>query len=113
MIEEYDFGRIVIDGQVYRRDLLILPDRIVADWWRTEGHELAVTDLADVLADPPEVLVVGSGAYGRLVVLPETERALTARQVQLITQPTDIACQTYNQMAAAGRRVVAALHLTC
>jgi hypothetical protein len=113
MIDSYSFGQIVIDGRTYRRDLLIFPDRVEADWWRAEGHELAVADLAGVLADPPQVLVVGTGQYGRLVVLPETEQALAARQVQLIAQPTDTACQTFNQMASTGRRVVAALHLTC
>lgn len=113
MIDRYEFGEIVIDGQTYRSDVLIFPDRVDATWWRREGHELAVVDLKEVLAEPPQVLVVGTGRYGRMVVLPETERALSAHQVQLIAQPTDVACKTFNQMASSGRRVVAALHLTC
>jgi hypothetical protein len=113
MIDSYSFGQIVIDGRSYRRDVLVYPDRVDAAWWRAEGHELAVADLPGVLSDPPDVLVVGTGQYGRLVVLPETEQALAARRVQLIAQPTGTACQTFNQMVSAGRRVVAALHLTC
>ena len=113
MIDSYSFGRIVVDGQPYERDLLIFPDRVVSDWWRVEGHEVAVADLDEVWADPPEVLVVGTGRYGRVSVLPETEEMLEERGVQLIAQPTKSACQTFNQMASEDRRVVAALHLTC
>ncbi|MGD2205330.1 MAG: Mth938-like domain-containing protein [Anaerolineae bacterium] len=113
MIDSYRFGQIVIDGQVYRSDIILFPDRVDAGWWRVKGHELAVADLADVLADPPEVLVVGTGCYGRMAILQETEQALAAQNVQLIAQPTRTACQTVNDMLATGRRVVAALHLTC
>jgi hypothetical protein len=113
MIESYKMGQIVVDGLTYRRDLLIFPDRIDADWWRVRGHELAVADLESVLADPPQVLLVGTGRYGRMTVLPETEQALADRNIQLVAQPTHLACKTFNQMLSAGRRVFAALHLTC
>jgi hypothetical protein len=113
MIDHYKFGQIVIDGQSYSSDLILFPGRVDAGWWRAQGHELAVADLEAVLADPPEVLVVGTGRYGRMAVLPETEQALAARSVQLIVQPTQAACETYNQMIRAGKRIVAALHLTC
>lgn len=113
MIDSYRFGQIVVQGQTYERDLLIFPDRVMAGWWREKGHELAMTDLADVLADPPEVLVVGTGRYGRMSILPETEQALASQGVQLVARPTKSACQTFNEVTAEGRRAVAALHLTC
>jgi hypothetical protein len=113
MIDSYRFGKIVIEGQTYERDLLIFPDRVIAGWWREKGHELAVADLAEVLADPPEVLVVGTGRYGRMSILPETEQALASQNVQLVAQPTKSACQTFNEVTAEGKRAVAALHLTC
>jgi hypothetical protein len=112
-IDQYKFGEIVIDGQPYSRDLLILADRVAAGWWRDEGHKLSVTDLEDILADPPQVLVVGTGRYGRMSVLSETQQALAAEGVELVACPTKAACQTYNEMASAGKRVMAALHLTC
>ena len=112
-IDSYKFGEIVVDGQTYDRDLLILADRVVSGWWRAEGHKLALADLGEVLADPLQVLVVGTGRYGRLSVLPETQQALAAQDVELVARPTKAACQTFNEMTSAGRRVVAALHLTC
>jgi hypothetical protein len=113
MIDSYTMGCIVIDGHTYRRDLLILSGQVDATWWRVKAHELAVADLEDLLATPPDVLVVGTGQYGRLSILPETEQALAALNVQVISQQTEAACQTYNQLASEGRRVDAALHLTC
>ena len=113
MIDSYKFGEIVIDGQIYSSDLIIFPGRVDASWWRAKGHELAEVDLESVLADPPEVLVVGTGRYGRLSVLPDTERVLTEHGVQLVAQPTKVACQMYNEQVQAGKRTIAALHLTC
>ena len=113
MIDSYRLGCIVIDGHTYRRDLLILSGRVDPTWWRLKAHELAVVDLEGLLASPPDVLVVGTGQYGRLSILPETERALAALDVQIISQPTEAACQTFNQLISQGRRVDAALHLTC
>jgi hypothetical protein len=112
-IDHYKFGQIVIDGQTYDRDLLILADRVSTGWWRDQGHRLALADLEEVLADPPQVLIVGTGRYGRMSILPETEQALAAQNVELVARPSKAACQTYNEMASAGKRVVAALHLTC
>jgi hypothetical protein len=113
MIDHYSFGRIVVDGQTYQSDVLIFPGRVDASWWRVKGHELAVADLANVLAVPPQALVVGTGRYGRLVVLPETEQMLAAQGVHLVVLPTKAACEAFNKMVAAGQYVVAALHLTC
>jgi len=111
-IEDYRFGHLVIDGQAHTKDLIILPDRVIAGWWREEGHTLHTGDLKPVFEARPEVLVAGQGAYGLMHVTSETEQALQAAGIQLIAQPTEQACQTYNQLRAQ-RRVAAALHLTC
>jgi hypothetical protein len=65
-IEHYDFGWILVDGQEEQRDLIILPDRVVRNWWRYDGDALVVADLDEVLDDLPEHLVIGTGAYGQL-----------------------------------------------
>ena len=67
-IQDYQFGRMVVDGEPHTRDLVLLPDRVVANWWRKEGHRLDVEDLREVLDAVPKVLVVGTGAYGRMKV---------------------------------------------
>jgi hypothetical protein len=52
-IERYEFGRIVVNGNEHTRDLIILPDRIVGDWWRRDGRALVTDDLRAVLDDLP------------------------------------------------------------
>jgi hypothetical protein len=63
-IDHYEFGRIVIDGREETRDLIILPGRVVQNWWRREGHALVLHDLVEVLDELPPHLVVGTSADG-------------------------------------------------
>jgi hypothetical protein len=111
-IEGYRFGRIVVDGETHTKDLIILPDRVAGGWWRKEGHRLDARDLDAVFEARPEVVIVGQGAYGRMQVPPETEQAIEERGMELITQSTRQACETYNELREK-RPVAAALHLTC
>ncbi len=112
-IEDYHFGEIVVDGKSYRNDLVIYPDRVQTNWWRVEGHSLAVEDLEGVLADPPDVLVVGQGANGRMQVPQTTRQRVTQAGIRLVAEPTEQACDTYNRLRQGEQTVVAALHLTC
>ncbi len=113
MIESYEFGRIAVSGERYTSDVIIFPDRVRADWWRRKGHELSLEDIGEVLSPAPEVVVIGTGAYGRLEVLPEVEEALGALGAKTIIERTAAACDTFNTLLREGRRAVAALHLTC
>ncbi len=111
-IESYRFGRLVIDGQPYGRDLIILPTEVLPDWWRQEGHALHPADLDAVLKARPDVLVVGLGAYGRVRVTEETRKALEGEGIELVAQTTKEACDTYNTLRKE-KAAAAALHLTC
>jgi hypothetical protein len=111
-IEAYEFGRIVIDGQTYRADLIVLPDRVVEGWWRQEGHVLHAADLESVFAAQPELLIVGQGAYGRMKIADEAERAIESAGIEMIALPSDEAVRKYNSLPT-DERVAAAFHLTC
>jgi len=111
-VDSYEFGAIVIDGQGYRSDLLIWPGHLKADWWRLEGHLLQLPDVAEALAAEPQVLVVGTGAYGNMAVDPELVAYLQAKQIDLVARPTREACRSLNELDGR-RRLAAALHLTC
>jgi hypothetical protein len=113
MIESYSFGAIVIDGKTYTSDVIILPDRVNSSWWRKEGHALAPEDIQEVLSSRPEVLVVGTGASGVMEILPQTKKLLEENRISLVAKKTSQACDAYNKLAAEGRKVFAALHLTC
>jgi hypothetical protein len=110
-IEAYRFGRVVVDGEEQTRDVIVLPDRTVANWWRARGHELTLADLDDVLEELPEVLLVGTGAYGRMRPDPETLEQLRQRGIEVEALPTGDAVRRYGELDP--RRAAAALHLTC
>jgi hypothetical protein len=110
-VERYEFGRVVVDGQEEQRDLIILPDRVVRNWWRREGHALVLEDLDDVLDDLPERLVIGTGASGRMRPDQDTVQRLKARGVTVESLPTGQAVRRYGELQPA--RTAAALHLTC
>lgn len=112
MIEAYRFGRMQIDDGVYTTDVLVFPDRVKSDWWRLEGHKLSVEDLDEVLQAKPEILVVGTGYYGLMKVLPETETHLEREGIRVIAEKTGEAYHTFNALSKS-KRVVGAFHLTC
>lgn len=112
-IDAYSFGRMVVDGKAYRKDLVLLPDALRSDWWREEGHSLSRADLGEVLAARPEVLVVGTGAFGAMDVPEETRAEVEAAGIALVAEKTAEAVGRYNDLAAAGRRIAGAFHLTC
>jgi hypothetical protein len=112
IINSYQFGQIDIDGDTYRRDVIIFPDRVMPNWWREQGHSLTLEDLHAVLAEKPELLIIGLGRYALMKIPAETRLALSQHGVELLELPTHEACEQYNQLSGT-RKVVAALHLTC
>lgn len=110
-IDGYHFGQVIINGQKYTSDVIIFPERVVS-WWRERGHTVAPSDLREAIAAQPQVLIIGTGAYGAVRVLPEVEKMLSSQGIRLIALPTGDACERYNRLRDT-QRVVAALHLTC
>lgn len=112
-ITGYNFGHIEIDGQPYTADVIITPDGVLSPWWRKEGHTLGADDLSAILAARPDVLVVGTGFYGRMQVPAETRSYLEQQGMELHVSDTREAVQAFNALQRDLARVVAALHLTC
>ena len=113
MIASYSFGRIEIDGVVYSSDVKILPDRtVVADWWRLEGHELRLPDIKDIMKASPDILIVGTGASGMMVVTAEVEAAFIEASIELIVERSGEAWRIFNELCVH-KRAAAAIHLTC
>src|ERR687887_767256 len=97
-VENYSFGRVMVDGSEQTRDLIVLPGRVVTEWWRREGHSLAIEDLEDVHDELPPKLILGTGAYGRLrpprAVIEELER----RGIDVEVLRTDQAVRRYSEL---------------
>jgi len=110
-LAEYSFGSVLVNGREHTRDLIVLPDRIVPDWWRREGHSLAIEDLDEVMGELPECLILGCGAHGRLQPPEAVLEELRARGVEVEAMPTADAVRRYGELDP--ERTAAALHLTC
>ena len=110
-IEGYRFGRILVDGEEQTKDVIVLPERVLTNWWRAEGHGLVLADLEEVLEELPAHLIVGTGAYGRLRPDPKTLDELRERGVEVEALPTEEAVRRYGELDPV--RTAAALHLTC
>jgi hypothetical protein len=110
-IEGYRFGRVVVDGEEQSRDVIVLPDRVLTNWWRADGHRLVLADLEDVLDELPAQLLVGTGAYGRMHTDPDAVDELGRRGIEVEALPTAEAVRRYGELDP--RRTAAALHLTC
>jgi hypothetical protein len=107
----YRFGHLTVDGRELTRDMIVLPGRVIENWWRREGHELVWDDLDAVAAELPDRLVVGTGADERMRPDPATLDRLRARGVDVECLPTDRAVARYAELDPA--TTAAALHLTC
>jgi len=113
-IENYSPGRIVIDGVEHHADVIVLPDRVLGDWWRRDGHSLVIEDLDSVLEELPQRLVLGCGYAGRLQPERSVLEALAERGVKVEALPTDEAVERFEELEARNAAAVAAaLHLTC
>lgn len=111
-IHEYTFGRIIIDGKAYASDIIIFPNRVNPSWWRKEGHLLQVEDLQEVMAESPDVIVVGTGFMGMMKIHREVENSTKMKGIELKVERTKGAVEYFNSNFGR-RKLVACLHLTC
>ena len=113
MIDQYVSGSYIkVAGKKYFRDLKIVSGTVRADWWRKDGHRLVAEDIEDILAEKPDVLVVGTGYAGRLVISAELLQLLSSTSIHVIAEPTQKATQTFNRLHGNHRHVDGAFHLT-
>ncbi|MEW6214996.1 MAG: MTH938/NDUFAF3 family protein [Nitrospirota bacterium] len=111
-IEHYSFGKITIDGKTYTSDVIIYPGRVDSSWWRKEGHSLHIVDLTDIINAKPEILIIGTGYSGVMVVPRETLIYLESKGIEVHVERTGKAVELFNKLQK-DKVVIAALHLTC
>ena len=117
MIEFYSFGKLIFNGETYTKDLIILCNKqdikVIPNWWRKEGHFLQNVDLEDVWSFSPEYLVVGTGANGCMKVAQEVLDKAKKLNIQVISQLTAQAVDTFNNLLKQGKKIAGVFHLTC
>lgn len=113
MIEQSAFGSIQIEGKNYTTDIIIYPDGRVSDnWWRRHGHLLRLEDIENLILAKPDVIVIGTGVYGRMLPESGLEKSVTDRGIELVLAPTGDAVSRFNRLQSS-RKTGAGFHLTC
>jgi uncharacterized protein len=101
-------GEVTVNETVYRRSLVVAPDRIVEDWPPLSFDDLAAGHFALLAALAPEIILLGTGARHQFPA-PVHTLPLIRAGIGLEIMDTAAACRTYNVILEDGRRVVAAL----
>jgi hypothetical protein len=116
-VEFPEFGRIVVDGEVYDHDIVIYPSGKIGErkkWLSKKkhgtSHKLDPDELGEYLTEDFDVLLVGTGAWGRLSLLPESRMLVKDKEIKEL--PTGKAAVLFNELTEK-RRVLAIFHVTC
>ncbi|WP_300458380.1 MTH938/NDUFAF3 family protein [Desulfobacula sp.] len=116
-IDYYRFGKIIVNSESITSDLMILPNgHILKNWRRKKGHFLAYDDIQPIIDATPEVLIVGTGAFGLMKTDPnliETLKAVTKNPLKLIQLRTGKAKEKYQKEIQGNKKIAACFHLTC
>jgi len=107
-VRHVERGSITIGDEVIKENVVLLRDRIQRGWDATELHALTISDLDDVLAHKPEIILLGTGWQNRQPPR-DLVFALARRGIGLETMDTPAACRTFNILVSEERDVAALL----
>jgi hypothetical protein len=122
-IESLEWGIFRIDGTVHGeseaetlgagKDIRIVGGT-VTPWTERHGHRLAATMVTGIAPADAQVLVIGTGIYGRCKCPKKVLRELESRGLrEIVVLPTIEACGAFNRLVREGRSVALLAHGTC
>ena len=109
-VTAYGPGFIDINKVRYTTAVRLSADQPVTEWNVSGFDALRAEDFEALLADRPEVVLLGTGARQRFPH-PRLSAALARAHIGFEVMDTQAACRTYNILVAEGRRVLAVLLL--
>jgi uncharacterized protein len=104
----YDDSGVEINAVHYDYSLIVMPEQAARAWPVARFEELSEADFGQILADAPDVVILGTGARQRFVH-PRLTTALTMRRIGVECMDSQAACRTYNILMGEGRKVTLAL----
>lgn len=120
MIEEYNFGSIIIDGKKYAEDIEIRWTGEILSWRRKESHKIDIDDIKRAVDQGPETIVIGTGNSGLAKVTDGARELIIEKGIKLIIDLTEQAIKTFNiineksiEEEGKQNRVMGLFHLTC
>ena len=111
MIDSYEFGKIIVEGQPYTEDIIIIEGKVYPNWWRAQGHFLQKIDLSPILERKIHTLIIGTGYSGVMRIGNDVREYCKENGIKLIELKSTEAVEKYNELEGEG--VAAGIHLTC
>lgn len=97
-IEDTDFGEITVNGETYDHDIVVFPNKIIErkKWITKDKHGTShkftrdeIKEYIDEVGDEAiDEVIVGTGQYGKLSLLPETREYLEQRNISYKEEKT-------------------------
>lgn len=122
-IEDTSFGEIIVDGEKYDHDIVITPNQIERrKKWITKNkhgtsHKFTREEMEEYLenleVEDIEIAVIGTGQYGKLGLLKETEELLEEKEIEAIERKTPEAIEFFNDNEKPRERKLGIFHVTC
>ena len=95
------------------KDIRII-DGVVTPWLERKGHRLTRSMVMGVWDPPVEVLIIGTGVYGRITCPRRLIDILKAEGISdVFAEPTPDACRRYNDLVETHVRAALLAHGTC
>jgi len=120
MIEEYNFGYVIINGRRYNNDIEVRWTNEVLPWDFREHHLIDIEEVKRAIEQNPETIIIGTGKSGLANITEEAENFIRENRIELIVDKTEEAIKTFNIMNEESledegkqRRAIGLFHLTC
>jgi len=117
MIDSVKFGEITVEGRKYFHDIVIYPSgkverrkKEISKRKHGTSHKFDPEELREYLKEDFDVLIVGTGIYGALKLLPDAREIV--RDKKLIEKPTPEAIRLFNELRK-DKKVLGVFHITC
>ena len=103
----YSASSVTIQGSEYKKNILIFNDQI-SEFGVNSIKELTLDDLADVIANKPDLIIFGTGNG---VIYPDFKllEKINGHGIGFEIMPIPALCRTYNFLISENRRVACIL----
>ncbi len=116
-IENFKFGSIIIDGDMYTFDVIIRPDGRVKKRKKklskaTYGtsHTISLEEARHIYKEEAPILIVGSGKFDRVRLSEEAEAFFNSKGCNVEILPTPKAVRMWNETVGPA---IGLFHITC
>ena len=110
-IDHYEFGKIVVNGQAYEHDIVIMSDGSIQAG-PDDMHYVLLPELERVINTPGiKILLIGTGAEGSGLLRKKLAKVVKEKGIKLEMMLTKDAVKMLNETSREG--LVAMLHLNC